>query len=285
MTQHQWHIAATCRLQAAGRPFADATTVTRLLLDDLQSLPFAALRDPDRLLAAGQLAELERGLTALAAGTPLAYVTTKAHFFGRIFRCGPAALVPRPETELLVETVLARLHGRLAARIADLGTGTGCIAVTLALELNLGPGQVVATDLSPAARDLARANAELARANLEVVAGAEGDWASPLWGRPPFDAVVSNPPYIPSVEILDLQAEVRDHEPWLALDGGQDGLSAYRQLAAQCGPLLAAEGFLALELGAGQFPAVTALLADLGWQVEPPVKDLAGWDRVLVAHF
>jgi release factor glutamine methyltransferase len=183
---------------------------------------------------------------------------------------------------LLVETALERLSGLEKPSIADLGTGTGCIAITMALEFPAA--QVFATDLSPGARDLAATNAELLGAVITILEGQKGNWAAPLESFAPFDALLSNPPYIARGELPELQPEIREYEPLLALDGGEDGLNPYRLMARQCRAILRPGGFLAAELGAGQWQDVAAIFAAEGWQVEPALQDLAGIDRVIVAR-
>lgn len=261
----------------------------RLLLDEIAGISHAHLTRGGDLLSTSQLARFEVAVHELESGRPLAYVLGKRDFYRLCFRSDARALVPRPETELLVEEVVKRIQGSDSAVIADLGTGTGCIAISLAHEL---PGTTVfATDVSPAALSLAQENAntlipEIVAGNrLQFRAGTIGEWAKPLLeysGK--FDLIVSNPPYIPREEIEVLQREVRDHEPRLALDGGADGLDCYRQLAAQCDVLLKPAGALLCELGMGQFADVRAIFENQNWRVEIPIFDFAGIERILVAH-
>jgi release factor glutamine methyltransferase len=217
---------------------------------------------------------------------PLAYLTRQREFFGLPFHCDRRALIPRPETEILVELAATRLKNNGGALIADLGTGSGCIAVSVAHAV---PGSVIyATDLSPGALDLARENAALNHVanRIEFVAGRTAKWASPLLREGfggMFDCVLSNPPYISKPDIETLEPQIRDWEPRLALDGGDDGLDCYRQIASQCGALLKPDGFLAVELGAGQFAAVESLFHSEGWVVEASIRDFADIERVLVA--
>ena len=265
---------------------AESHSTARLLLDHVAGLNYAHLLRPDEPLGEESLSSLEAALALALSGAPLPYIVGTAHFYGRVFRCDARALIPRPETELLIEAVLGRLAGNGHARplkIADLGTGSGCIAVTLALELS--NSQIFATDVEAGPRELAATNAQALGARITILAGSHDSWTAPLAGFGPFDVIVTNPPYIPRAEVLTLETRVRDFEPRAALDGGNDGLAPYRVLARDSGPYLAQEGFLATELGAGQFEDVANLFGQNGWRVEPPLLDLQGHARVLVARF
>ena len=231
----------------------------------------------DRPLDEEELAPIRELLRRRGGGEPVAHLVGEREFYGRPFRVTAAVLVPRPETELLVERVLAWARARPAPpRIVDVGTGSGCIAVTLACEL---PGaELVATDVSAAAVEVASANAARhgVAATVETVTGS---WAQPLRGWAGFDAVVSNPPYVTSGELAGLPRDVRDFEPALALDGGGDGLEAYRALVAEVVPLVRPGGLVALEVDPRRAAAVAALLPGaVGIH-----RDLAGRDRVVEA--
>ena len=213
-----------------------------------------------------------------AAGEPLQYILGETDFFGRAFCCDPRALIPRPETEELVERVLAdaRIWSGAAPRVVDVGTGTGCIAVTLALERPAA--QVVAVDCSPDALALARANAR--RWSVEDrIAWRQADL---LDGFDPgaLRAVVSNPPYIAEPVWAGLDTEVRDHEPQLALVGGGDGLAVIRRLVVALAP----GGMLWLEIGNEQGPAVRRLLEDHGFGAVVAHRDIAGHERMVEAQ-
>jgi release factor glutamine methyltransferase len=201
-------------------------------------------------------------------GKPTQYITGIQEFYGRDFRVTRDVLIPRPETEHLIDAALAR-RGK---NILDIGTGSGAIAVTLALETK---ARVTATDLSVAALQVAAGNARALGAQVDFVAC---DLASAL--KPGFDLIVSNPPYVPSATRANLQREVRDYEPDLALYGGSDGMEVYRHLIPQADPLLAPGGWLLLELG--EAGSVRELLSH--WHDVEVICDLAGLPRVIAAR-
>jgi release factor glutamine methyltransferase len=197
----------------------------------------------------------------------------------RPFPIGPASLDPRPDTETLVDRALGFAAAQKAPSILDLGTGSSAILVTLLAELPGARG--TGTDVSAAALAVAGANAR-----RHGVAGrahfVAADWCDGVTGR--FDLIVSNPPYIPSGDMIGLEPEVRDHDPVLALDGGTDGLDAYRAIAAGAGARLSPGGLMALEIGAGQQDAVAELFVADGWRPalgEAASLDLSGRIRVL----
>ncbi len=211
----------------------------------------------------------------------VASIIGRKEFWGLPVRVSPATLVPRPETETVVEVALAAVDagGSRARplRIADLGTGSGCLLVALLSELPNAHG--IGTDISTAALTVARENAR----SLGVAQRARfvcADFASALAGG--FDLVVSNPPYVATHELASLAPEVRG-EPRLALDGGEDGLAAYRSITTDAERLLGPTGALVLELGVGQALAVAQLLAGAGFRVAEPVMDLAGIPRAIAA--
>lgn len=262
----------------------EARATARLILDYVTVTRYAHLLQPDLQLSSAQLERLEESLSEIAQGRPLPYLTGQREFFGLTFGCDERALIPRPETEILVEAALARLAPKLQPRVADLGTGTGCIAISIA---HARPDTTVyATDVCPDTLALAIANAHLNKVDerIQFLPGKAGDWAAPLINEAgTFNAVLSNPPYIATAKIAALQPEIRDWEPREALDGGTDGLDCYRQIAAQCGCLLAPDGFWMVELGAGQFAAVRKIFTSCGWVVDEPLHDMAGIERVLRA--
>jgi len=233
-----------------------------------------------------ELSDQEIGtLAALAARRlkrePVARILGRKEFWGLGLRITEATLVPRPETETLVETALAAIDSEgprnRALRIADLGTGSGALLLALLHELPNATG--IGTDVSHEALAAAADNA----GRLGLAARAEfatGDFGAALEGR--FDLVVSNPPYVASGDIGTLDPEVR-HDPRRALDGGTDGLDGYRTIAVQARRLLKASGHLVVELGAGQEPAVAALFQAAGLAPSPARPDLAGIPRALHA--
>lgn len=213
------------------------------------------------------------------AGESVAYILGRKEFWSLDLQVDVRVLVPRPDTETLVEQALDLLkampdRGR-ALRVADIGTGSGALALALKKER---PGdEVVAVEVSPDALEVARANAE--HLGLEVTF-LQGDLVSPLAGRGLFNLVASNPPYIPSKDIDGLSPEVR-REPRLALDGGEDGLALVHRLASDAREVLAPDGVLAMEIGAGQAVAVTQILRDEGYIAVGTRRDLAGIERVI----
>ena len=231
-------------------------------------------------LSPGALRRLEGLLARRLAREPLQYVLGRAWFWGRAFAVGPGVLIPRPETEVLVEVCLQEVGG--TGRVLDVGTGSGCIAVTLALER---PGcRVLAVDRDVRALAAARENvrrhgvaSRVALACMDLVAGVRPGIAA--------DLVVANLPYVPSSALPGLQPEVRDFEPASALDGGGDGLALIRRLVPAAVRCLAAGGLLALEIGADQGPAVEALLARTPGLSRVEIRrDLAGRRRVALAR-
>lgn len=213
-----------------------------------------------------------------AAREPLAYVIGRKEFWSLDFEVGPGALVPRPETETLVEEALRAFPDRSAPlRILDLGTGSGCLLVTA---LSLYPqARGTGLDRSPAA--LAWAHRNAARHGVaDRATWIEGDWEAARPG--PYDLVLANPPYIASAEMPGLGPELR-HEPASALESGPEGLEAYRALGPLLAAVLAPEGVGLVEIGAGQGPAVSAILGVAGLEIRGLVPDLSGIPRVVSA--
>lgn len=232
----------------------------------------SVLAFPERVLEAHVAAKFHALLARRARGEPLAYLTGEREFFSLSLAVTPDVLVPRPETELLVEASLAGFGPGAAPAFLDVGTGSGAIA--LAVKQTFPAARVTATDRSAAALAVARLNA--ARLGLDV-RFVESDWFAQLQGER-FDVIVSNPPYVRSAQVAGPLA----HEPRLALDGGVDGLDAYRVLLAGGKERLAAGGILALEHGADQRGALVSLAAEHGWRVAAAHDDLSGRPRVLV---
>ena len=237
-----------------------------------------------RQLTPDELARLEGFARRRLAGEPVARIVGWKEFWGLPLQLAPATLVPRPDTETVVELALELLRaggepGR-RLRIADLGTGTGAILLALLSELPAATG--FGTDISEAALQTAAANA--ARAGLsERATFVACDYASGLSGL--FDLIVSNPPYIRSADIGGLAVEVRSHDPLAALDGGADGLDAYRALVPQAACRLAPGAALVVEAGEGQSGHIQALMVAAGLTPAPsPKADLAGIPRAVAGH-
>lgn len=230
-------------------------------------------------------ADMLTRFTALAdrrlGGEPVSRLVGHREFYGLDFELNHATLVPRPETELLVDIGIERLAAAGASQILDLGTGSGAIAV--ALLVNLAQARAVATDLSAEALAMAGRNARRhdVADRLEF---RQGSWFGAVEPGARYDLIVSNPPYIESGTIPTLAREVREHDPLLALDGGPDGLAPYREIARQAMTFLAPGGAVAVEIGATQGREVAALFAEAGFAAVSIRNDLAGLDRAVVAH-
>ncbi len=213
-------------------------------------------------------------------GEPIQYIVGEVEFYGLPFRVTPDVLIPRPETEHLVEKALAFAAQFPVPCILDIGTGSGAIAVALAHKLP--NAQMTAIDLSAAALTVARENAALNSVTAQI-RFLQGDLLAPVAGEA-FDIIVSNPPYVPTTDRASLAVEVRDHEPALALFAGEDGLDIYRRLIPAAFAALAPGGFIALEIGYGQAPAIHALLSASAFQQIEFTPDLQGIPRVATAH-
>ncbi len=265
-------------LKAAGveTPLLDA----RLLLVSALGLDVLALLAAPETVVEPALAEQARTCFARrAAHEPVGRILGEREFRGLRFRLSAGTLEPRPDSEVVVEAALEAVETRRNAplQLLDLGTGTGCLLIALLAELPAASGTGI--DLSADALATARTNAA-----LNNVAGRsafiQGNWLAGLVG--PYDLVISNPPYIARADIEQLAPEVRLHDPVVALDGGEDGLAAYRQLAKSLPPVLARDAIVVLEIGAGQAVDVTALFADAGFLKVGERADLGGHVRGLV---
>ena len=250
----------------------------RLLLSHSLGLEPAALlaRRHEAVAAAPYHALLARR----ASREPMALITGRQGFWTLDLLVSPASLIPRADSETLIEAALRmRPDRRSVRRVLDLGTGTGCLLLAALSEYPAACG--IGVDLAPDAAALAARNA--AEHGLSGRASfLAGCWADAL--RCEFDLILCNPPYIPAADIAGLQPEVRAHEPRRALDGGADGLHAYRQIAAALPGLMTQDGLAVLELGFGQAPAVSALAAARGLESLATQDDLAGIPRALVLH-
>lgn len=241
----------------------------------------ALLAHPERLLTEPEGKRFHMLAARRAAHEPLQYLTEQQEFYGMPLRVTPAVLIPRPETELLVEAVLGWARARGGAggdglRLLDVGTGSGAIVLALAKELP--KADLCAVDLSVAALAIAEGNAQ----QLGLSGRVQFLRSDLLAGVPEnFDGIVSNPPYVPRGDAGDMQPEVRDHEPHLALFAGEDGLEVYRRLIPQAQGALLPDGLLAMEFGFGQRDALRQLLA--GWREVQFRDDYAGIPRVVTA--
>jgi release factor glutamine methyltransferase len=263
-------------LEAAGidTPVLDA----RLLVERAAGVDrLALITDPHRLV--GDLAEavLDSLISRrVVAREPMAYILGKREFRGLMFETTPAVLIPRPDTETLVEVGLRLVENRAAPRILDIGTGTGAVGLSL---LHAKPfATAILTDISPDAVAVASRNAD-ALSLSDRAQIAKGSWTAGAEG--PFDLIVSNPPYIRTGDIAGLEADVRDHEPHLALDGGADGLDAYRAILIEAPALLAPGGGMAVEIGFDQAEEVAALFEAASFEEIAVTADLAGRARVV----
>lgn len=247
-----------------------------LLLTEILECPRALLlAHPERQLSAVQAQRFERDLERRRNGEPVAYILGHREFWTIDLKVDPRVLIPRPETELLVETALSRLGGyQQQVTIADLGTGSGAVALSLARELRRAT--VWATDISKDALAVASDNA--ARMNLRNVRFRQGSWCE-VFSSERFDLILSNPPYVAAGDAHLQNGDLR-FEPPLALASGTDGLDAIRQIVSQAPRLLKPQGWLLLEHGYQQGEAVTALLTAQGLDQVKCWKDLAGLDRV-----
>lgn len=223
-------------------------------------------------------AAYEAAIARRVANEPIQYIIGQQEFFGFALRVTPAVLIPRPETEHLVEAVLAELKSSPVQRILDIGTGSGAIAITLA---NCLPeAEIVATDISPAALAVASDNASR-HGLLGRISFIQSDLLAALPNQT-FGAIVSNPPYVPETDRLILHPQVREYEPPSALFAGMDGLAIYRRLIPQAQAALTSHGLLALEIGHGQRDGLAAQLA--GWSSVRFLDDLQGIPRVVLAR-
>jgi release factor glutamine methyltransferase len=275
------------RLRSAGLQPEDASLEAEVLLRHAVGLSREEiLTRPGTPLDPFEDARYTELIDRRAAGCPTAYLVGHREFFGVDICVDRRVMIPRPETERLVDLVAELLRGHPAPCIVEIGTGSGAVAIALAR--SLPRARVLATDCSAGALALARTNAARAGVGSRIAWG-EGPGLEPLAGRGlagAVDALVANPPYIPTAEIADLPREVREHEPRVALDGGPDGLAVHRQIIAGASRYVAPGGVLALEVASlwNQAEAVAALIAASDLGAEPRiVRDYGGAERVVVA--
>jgi len=253
----------------------------RLLVQAATGIDHAGMiMAPERLLSSGEIVAIEEMLQRRLRREPVSRILGVREFYGREFSVTGDVLDPRPDTETLVNLALRVAADRTSCDILDIGTGTGAIIITLLCELAQAKG--VASDISKAALKVARANScrHGVEKRLELV---ETVWCAGIEQR--FDIIVSNPPYIASETIDQLDRDVRDYDPHLALDGGRDGLDAYRQLALQCPARMKPGAVILLEIGFDQADKVAGLFQTQGFvahsKIEVINKDIAGNDRVV----
>lgn len=240
----------------------------------------------DQPLDSEELAKFKECIKKRAMKMPVAYITGVREFMGLDFKVTEATLIPRPDTEILVETAMERL-GKIAGNeagtgkcFADLGTGSGAICLSI---LNyMKEIEAVTVDISPKAIAVAKENADKFAVS-DRIEFLEGDFLKPLENKGKFTAILSNPPYIPKQDILGLESDVKDFEPMGALDGGIDGLDFYRQLLVKSANYIEDGGFLAIEIGINQSQAILEMAKrNLMWGKVEVIKDLAGIDRCVV---
>ena len=282
MTVHDRVAGARRRLRDAGIPGDEADLDARFLAECVLDWDAARLLAHANEPEPAGFADTFHALVARrAAREPMAYVVGRQEFWGLEFEVSPAVLIPRPETELIVETALAAFpDAKGALEIADVGVGSGCLAVALAKERPAA--RVVATDVSSAALDVARRNAARHGVNgrVELV---ETDLLNGIDRT--FDLIVSNPPYVPESDRATLQPEVRDHEPPTALFGGRDGLAVIGRLLNRAAQWLKPNGRVIFEFGFGQSGAVTDLIAHArGLALLAVRDDLQGIPRVAISR-
>lgn len=266
------------RLTEAGIE-APRRTALWLLEHSADISPTAAIAYPERLLDDGERAAYEAAVERRASGVPLQHIVGVQEFHCLDFEVTPAVLIPRPETEILVDAAIARWRERArnGEWIVDVGTGSGCIPVVLAREC--AGARVAAVDVAASALAVAQRNATRHAADVRFV---NADLTSAMCG--PVAILTANLPYIPDADIAGLQREVRDHDPRLALAGGPDGLDVYRRLLADVSRVLAPDGVLFCEIGIGQAEAFSEIAAECDLRVDERLPDHAGIPRVMVVE-
>ncbi len=273
---------AAARRRLAGAGIADAAGDARTLLMGLLDLtPTSFITEGDRALGEAERQAIDDALARRIAREPVHRILGRRAFSRLDLTLSPQTLEPRPDTEVLVDALVPHAERIVRAtggcRILDLGTGTGAICLAL---LDLVPGtRGVGSDLSAGALETARRNADI-NGVADRFGTVESDWFAAVTGV--FDIIVSNPPYIVRSVVGTLDDEVRLHDPILALDGGEDGLDAYRAIAAGAGDHIRDNGLVAYEIGYDQKDQVTAIMREKGFSQIAAIKDLGGNDRVLL---
>jgi release factor glutamine methyltransferase len=283
ITLHHAYRQACQRLQDAG--IDSALLDARLLLARATGLGREAmLRDAEGIMDGQAAMLLESLITRRAQHEPMAYILGEREFYGRLFSLVPGVLIPRPDSESLIELALRHYLDRdLPLRIADFGSGSGCLAVTLLAEFP--QAGAVAVDASPVAAEVTRQNAVTHGVHQRLMV-LEQDWNQADFSAiGPFDLLVSNPPYIAADALENLAPDVRDYEPHMALTDGADGLEAYRQILRLARGILTPKGHLLFEAGAGQAEDITHLAVAQGYHPVAVGHDLAGHPRALFFQF
>jgi release factor glutamine methyltransferase len=278
----QWTVEAVLRWATddfRGRGIDTARLDAELLLAHaLGTTRLQLVLDAKKGLEAPELERMRELVKRRRAREPVAYLLGRREFYGRTFRVDARVLVPRPDTEALIDVALERTrHASMSMRALDLCTGSGCVAISLARERPTS--FVAATDVSGAALAVARDNA--LRLGAYNAAFLEGDLFVPLHSTWRFDVIVANPPYIPTPELASLDPDVRDFEPRLALDGGADGLDVLRRVVAGAGDWLVPGGVLAVEVGAGEAASVAHLFERARFQEVEIRRDYGRIERVV----
>ena len=259
---------------------ADVTTPSldaRLLMQHILQVEHADLiANENRQLTDDQANTFQTYLTRRLAGEPVSRILGIREFYGRDFKTSPAVLDPRPDTETLITLCLEYLPPDLEQTILDLGTGSGILAITLLAERP--HKRAVAADLSPAALAIASDNAKRWGVSRRI-SFTQSNWFENIEGT--YDLIVSNPPYIPARDIPNLEIEVRNHDPHLALDGGKDGLDPYRAIAAQAAQFLVPNGIVAVEIGAGQAEDIISIFKTQNFKCLASHRDLGNHIRAL----
>ena len=280
MTSHRWTIREVLDWTTqdfAGRGIASPRLDAELLVAKALGMDRVGLYlDLNRPLVDQERSAIRPLVARRREREPVAYILGHRDFYGRRFDVSPAVLIPRPDTETLVEHALECIPNDTACRVLDVGTGSGAVAVTIAAERPLS--FVTATDISDAALEVASRNAE----RLEVNSRIRFERADLLSGAEQYDVIVSNPPYITQSEMATLQTEVREHEPVIALEAGEDGLDVVRALLAAAEPATARGAHMLIEIGAGQAASVVSFAAEhTAWQSVAVYPDLNRIERVV----